>query len=168
MPTSIVIDSSRYVCLHEAGHAAATYLQHGIVEFVEIIQSTNDRIGGRTRTNLPPTADGKTIASAGFAIEYLLFKEGRIVSSDGEPITEKGFIDAAINNAAEDKVNFFGANHMQGDGTWPEEMDREYMIYGIQIVAPCLKPMLGKVEAFAAALECASRLEQAQIEELLL
>lgn len=167
MSASIEINSLPYVCLHEAGHAAATYLEGGTVEFVQLMQTQNGRFGGRTRTQRPETADRKAIASAGFAIEYLLFKAGRVVSADGNLVTEKAFIDAALNNATEDRISFFGSDHMQEDGTWPATMDSDYMNYGIRRVAPLLQPMLTNLQKFATALEVESRLERARIETLL-
>jgi hypothetical protein len=167
MPTSIEINSLPYVCMHEAGHVVAIYLEGGIVEFVELLEPQNGRFGGRTR---PQRLDGaeslKTVASAGFAVEYLLFRAGRVVSNDGNPITEKAFHYAAMNNATIDRISFFGYDAMQPDGTWPENLDKEYLEYAISEVAPLLKPMLGRIEEIATALQAEGRLEQTRIEGL--
>lgn len=167
MPTSIRVDSRTYVCFHEAGHAVATYLENGTVDFVELILSPEGRLGGRTRVNRATSSEGRTIASAGFAAEYLLFKAGRIVDSLGVQISEKAFIDASMNNAREDKVSFFGIDHMR-NGLWPEHMDREYMFYAMNRVAPKLSPAFAKLEMFAVALEAQSRLDRAEIEAIFL
>jgi len=67
------------------------------------------------------------IALGGFAAEYLLFKADRLQKQDGQPPSEKEFIDFAIGNASEDRINFFGADHSGPDGFWPEDVDRKFM-----------------------------------------
>ena len=80
-----------YICLHEAGHAAATYLSGGHVELMELISGPHST--GKARvTAYRPNDKRKIIACGGFAVEYLLFVDKRIVDEGGQLIKEKSFI----------------------------------------------------------------------------
>lgn len=165
MTTKIALTDSVYVCLHEAGHAAATYAVGGTVEFIEIL-TDHAKARGRARANRPPH-DAQTIAAAGFAVEYLLFQADRLLAEDHTPLSEKSFIGESMKNSSEDKILFFGSNEMLADNTWPEELDWIYMNYAIGRVVPMLSPMLKQIEKLAAALEMQGKVEQEQIEHLL-
>lgn len=165
MTTKIALKDLVYVCLHEAGHAVATYAVGGSVELVEIL-TEHAKARGRARANRPAN-QAQTIAAAGFAVEYLLFQANRLVAEDGTPLLEKAFIDASMNNATEDKISFFGSDQMQPDGMWPAEHDRAYMDFAIRHVAPLLRPKFAEIEKLALALESQGKVEQKQIEHIL-
>lgn len=160
MIPNLTTTSTAYICLHEAGHAAATYLVGGTVEFIELMPEA------RTNANRPP-AGVRTIACAGFAMEFILYRDKRLVQADGLPITEKSFIDAAMNSTMLDKSSYFGSNLMQSDGTWPEHMDREFMNFAIRHVVPLMDELLPKIVELALALEAGGRLERSEIERIL-
>ena len=155
-----------YICLHEAGHAAATYLVGGSVEFIELLPQGSTEAGAKART-IRPHGTERTIAVGGFAVEYLLFRQGRLLDERGTMMTEKGFIDSAMNNSSADKISFFGSNLMEADGTWPAAQDREYMNFGVTVVAPQLEPMLDRIQRLAEALQAKTRVERAEIESIL-
>jgi hypothetical protein len=165
MLRTIATTDLAYVCLHEAGHAAATYHVGGSVEFIELIYAEG-KTEGMTRAHRPPEG-ARTIAAAGFAAECVLFRANRLTTEDGTPLSQKAFIDGSMNNASKDKVSFFGKNYIQPDGTWPEHMDVEFMNFAIGQVQPLLRATFPRLEDLAAALGSTGRVEQEQIERIL-
>jgi hypothetical protein len=153
-------------CFHEAGHAAATYQVGGHVVLID----TNTGIPHLpAKTTAQRPEEGKhVIAAAGFAIEYLLFKQQRLVDGSGAPLSEKAFINQAFDNAIEDKIAFFGEDCALPDGTWPEEIDRYFMNFAIQKVAPTLERLFPAIEKLANALGISRRVNREKIEEILL
>ena len=60
-------------------------------------------------------------------MELLLYQRRSLISPTNDPLTEKEFINSAMNSAHDDKVKFFGKDHMK-DGTWPIKMDRTHVL----------------------------------------
>lgn len=165
MTSQIAITDLTYVCLHEAGHAVATYAVGGTVECLELPKE-HAKARGVARANRPQD-QSHIIAAAGFAVEYLLFQANRLLAADGTPLSQKAFIDAAMDNSSGDRISFFGSDETQPDGMWPAELDKFYMNFAIGKVVPLLEPMLLQIEELAAALESQGRVEQEQIERIL-
>jgi hypothetical protein len=157
-----------YVCLHEAGHAVATYIKGGHVELIELIEHASEpgKYEGRTRAHRPPEAR-QFIACGGFAVEYLLFEWKQLTNSEGAPLAQKEFIDTAVGNASLGKEAFFGGNFIAKDGYWPDHYDNDFMEFAIQKVAPRLRRRFKEVEAIADALKTKKLLVRADIEALL-
>lgn len=135
IPTKIVFSppSEAAVAMHEAGHAVVALVYELPPAFMEIIDTPSPH--GRNR--IPVVQDPKQrrlLAVGGYTVELALFQAGRLLDAAGAPLTERAFIQQAIgSNASMDKVAFFGANHEQPDGTWPQAMDREFMGLGKQL-----------------------------------
>ncbi len=165
MTNPIKLTDEIYVCLHEAGHAWVTYLEKGYVEFVELSVESDGKCKGRTRANRPP-ASKQAIACGGFAVEYLLFMRDRIVDEDGVPITESAFINAAMNNAREDKISYFGVDLNDATGRWPAEKDDAFMTAGIRLSGK-LQPSFANIEALARALQSSKKVERTEIGRIL-
>lgn len=104
MTTKIALSDLAYVCLHEAGHAAATYAVGGTVEFIEIL-ADHAKARGRARANRPPHGR-QAIAAAGFAVEYLLFQADRLLAEDHTSLSEKNFISESMKNSSEGDLVF--------------------------------------------------------------
>jgi hypothetical protein len=67
-------------------------------------------------------------------VGYNLFRAGRLTNAAGGAIDEKIFIHLAIGqNAAFDKVQFFGEDREGPDKKWPAADDRAFMVAGQQI-----------------------------------
>ena len=159
----LVTPSDEAVSLHEAGHACVALVCGCPPALMEII----DGPPPYGRTSIPPAQDADTrryIACAGFAVEVWLFKAGRIVDALGQKLTEKHFIQVSVaQNAALDKVKFFGEDRERADKTWPPADDLTFMTYG-QNLAKQLP--IACVEALATALLNERRLSGVRILEI--
>lgn len=100
----------------------------------------------------------------GFAVEYRLYKAGRLLKQDGTPPSEKEFIDHAIDNALEDRINFFGGNCQQSDGQRPRNLDNQFMAFAIGYADDNMRFDL--VEQIAAELLAAGQLDEAAIQKI--
>src|SRR4051794_36699855 len=125
MTYPVVFNSPELACLHEAGHAETALGVGARVVEMELYRET-PRSFGRTRVERNDS-QRRHIALGGFAVEYLLFRAARLVKQDGQPPTEKEFIDFAIDNAGDDRVSYFGRDCAGPHGHWPAELDREFM-----------------------------------------
>ncbi len=162
MPPTIVFNSAELACLHEAGHAETALNVGARVVEMELYRQ-EPRSYGRTRVNR--TEDQRChIALGGFAVEYLLFRAGRLVKQDGQPPTEKEFIDYAINNAVEDRINFFGHDCDEADGIWPPALDKKFIQFAIGRAEN--KMCLALVERIADALLAAEKLDEAAVQQI--
>ena len=92
---------------------------------------------------------------------------GKVVDSVGNAMAEKSFVSASINSAQLDKQSFFGGDFVEHSGLWPEHMDRQYMNFAIEEVAPKLLKRQEVIIRIAYALESQGFLENAEIEGLL-
>lgn len=162
----IRINEKPYMCLHEAGHVFATYLAGGYVELVEMMNNPGGKAHARVSAHFDRSAR-KLIACGGFAVEYLLYRAGRIVDSEGITITEKSFINASIANARLDKLSFFDGDFAEADGSWPADMDNEFMTYAIKNLVPAIGRDLERVELLASALDMKARLGRDEIEVII-
>jgi hypothetical protein len=104
------------------------------------------------------------VACAAYAVEYKLYKAGRLTNAAGVVIDEKTFIQLAIgNNAVLDKIKFFGEDRERPDKTWPADDYRAFMTAGHQIAGGL--PM-DLVVALAEAMLNERRVERARILEI--
>jgi hypothetical protein len=162
---STVDHTSRlYRGFHEAGHAIVALGMGADVEFVELFAEG----GGRCRINR--TDDkllAKCIAAGGYAVEFLLYKAGRLRTPNGVGLTDRDFINLGMANAWDDKKSFFGADHAGEDKAWPAELDTEFMTFGYQRVAPPLQSKMAVIEAIALRLDAASRLTGDEVRGIL-
>jgi hypothetical protein len=152
----------RYICLHEAGHAVATYYVGGWVEFIEL--SENSELHEALTHVHNTEGEHEFIACGGYAAELVLFNLGRVDAQDEGPLTIKQFISDAMANAWRDKVRFFGANHEKEDRCWPEEYDIKFMVYANDVVLPVIERNFKAVCAIADELESKRRISRADIE----
>ena len=154
--------SAELACLHEGGHVLALAREGVFPEFVELYAEPD--FHARTRAPVLPGSERRGIAAGGTAVEIALFNEGRLVDGDGRQIAEREFVIEAIGqNAATDKLPFFGADRREADGVWPKGDDEEYVAF-----ARTLSDFVDMdfVEAFAGELLAKGRLEKAEIEAL--
>ena len=143
-----------------------TYLEGGHVEFVELFIVPGEETYARTRSSYDLTGR-KNIASAGFAIEVMLYQAGRIGESDASQISESAFIADAMAHAMSDKASFFGGDFVEADGAWPADMDVAFMRYAMQHVVPRLAPHMLSIEALARNLSFKTRMEREEIERFI-
>ena len=115
-------------CLHEAGHAYAC-LHVGIVpKFMELIDDPSSLGTARVSASVPQPELRRLVACGALAVELNLHKAGRIVDTSGVPLTDKQFIDVALgNNAAMDKIMYFGRDFEQANKRWPKQMDEAFL-----------------------------------------
>lgn len=157
---SIKINSKEYVSWHEAGHAVVCLLLNGNVEFIQLLNAESTKPEGQTRCELMP-AIRKHIACGGFAIEYYLYKSGKL------EVSEKEFVNNALIKASDDKERFFNGNYEQVDGCWPRHMDIEFRDFAIKKVFPILYVNILVVQKIATTLCEKNYIEGAQIREIM-
>ncbi|MGT2441024.1 hypothetical protein ACU4GH_40390 (plasmid) [Bradyrhizobium betae] len=159
-----VTPSDEAICLHEAGHTYAALvvgLYPVLVEFVHLEGSP-----GLARNSIPVGDDGqrRLVACAAYAVEYKLFRAGRLTDASGAVLDEKTFIHYAIGgNAALDKVKFFGEDREQANGCWPAADDRAFMDAGAGLARHL---SMDCVFAIAEAMLNERRLERDRIIEI--
>ncbi|WP_441259616.1 hypothetical protein AB7008_23660 [Bradyrhizobium sp. 521_C7_N1_3] len=135
--------SAAAICLHEAGHATAALMTGIAPVLMEFVDDPGSPGLARTRMPLLTQSQRETVACAAFAVEYQLFRRNRLVDSKGVPLLERDFIQIALgSNAAQDKVNYFGANHERSNGTWPKPYDEAFMRRGIDLAANLKMPLV--------------------------
>ncbi|MFG6488271.1 hypothetical protein ACG04R_16410 [Roseateles sp. BYS78W] len=166
MSTNAKIDhkSRRYRAYHEAGHCMTAYAVGARIDFMEVFSEAGGvcRVVRQADPNI-----GMLIATGGFAIEYLLWSASRTVGPDGVALTEKQFIDVTMNNASDDKQNYFSGNHADADGVWPKEMDEEFIRRGKNVVANQLRQYMDVIETLALRLDQANKLSGTEVEQIL-
>jgi hypothetical protein len=156
--------SDEAICLHEAGHACAALVVGLIPEFVEFVDEEGAKGRARNRIPVGDTQQRLIVASAAYAVEYNLFMAHRLTNASCVVIDEKTFIHLAIGqNAALDKIQFFGEDREGADKMWPANDDRTFMAAGQRIAGSL--PM-GLVFALAEAMLNERRLERARILEI--
>lgn len=156
--------SDEAICLHEAGHACAALVVGLIPEFVEFVDEEGAKGRARNRMPVGDTRQRLIVASAAYAVEYNLFMAHRLTNASRVVIDEKTFIHLAIGqNAALDKIQFFGEDREDADKMWPPNDDRTFMAAGQRIAGSL--PM-GLVFALAEAMLNERRLERARILEI--
>ena len=135
--------------MHEAGHAVAAIACEVLPASVEIIEGPP--VHGRNRIPLVTDPQNRLlISAAGLAVELALFRAGRLVDDAGDQISQSTFIQQALgNNAAGDKVSYFGSCREQPDGTWPTEDDEVFLATSAQVESILL---MDRVEALAGEL----------------
>jgi hypothetical protein len=159
IPFSVMFGSVELVCLHEAGHAEVALAEGARVVEMELYRA-DPRNYGRTRVDRTEL-QRPHIALGGFAAEYHLYRAGRLIRQDGMPPTEKEFIDYAFDNAVEDKINFYGSNLAEVDGTWPLELDQRFMSLAIRRAETGMRFEL--IESIANALLASGKLDEAAL-----
>ncbi len=155
MSSSNIVDHTTplYRAYHEAGHCAAAFLTGANVDSIEVFPEG----GGVCRVlRADDAAQRQTIAAAGYAIEVILHRSGRL-APQGPKTPDKWFIDFSMGNARDDKVSFFGGDFTEGDGAWPEEKDREFMMFGWREVSTLLASWMPAIEMLANRLAADSR-----------
>lgn len=156
--------SDEAICLHEAGHACAALIVGLVPEFIEFVDDEGSEGRARNRMPIGDPQQRRLVACAAYAVEYNLFRAGRLTSAAGGTITEKAFIHIAIgNNAALDKVKFFGEDREGPNKTWPEADDRAFMTAGQQIAG---RLPMDLVVALAEAMLNEHRVERGRILEI--
>lgn len=159
MSTKITSGSAEHVCFHEAGHAiVALDVGASVVEMELYLDPQRNH--GRSRMDRTQE-QARHIALGGFAAEYLLYKAGHLVKSDGSPLTEKEFIDLAYNNASDDYEKFWMAHKGSADpqklGMTKVDMDRLFIDYA---VGRANRMHFGEVKQLAEALQEAGKLDE--------
>jgi hypothetical protein len=157
--------SAELAARHEAGHVQMLLAAGVVPALVELIDDAEGPCG---RTKPPkvrvPNDVTREVAVAGYAVELRRYRDGRLVDEKGTPISERNFIaEAVAQNAAKDKVTYFGENREQANKCWPAEDDWRFMQAG---EAVSKKLNMGFVEDFAAELLTKGRLETADIETI--
>ena len=160
MPEKIIYDSAELACFHEAGHAVAALDAGARVVEMELYRDPV-RSHGRTRCDRTE-AQKPHIALGGFAVEYRLYQEGRLLKKDGNAPSQKEFMDTSIDNASDDRKSYFGGDFSK-DGLWPAEMDKEFMSYAIGFAD---RMDFERVERIATALLEAGKLTEEEIVKL--
>jgi hypothetical protein len=156
--------SDEAICLHEAGHACAALVVGLIPEFIEFVDDEGSKGRARNRMPVGDTQQRRIVASAAYAVEYNLFMAHRLTNASCVAIAEKTFIHLAIgNNAAHDKVQFFGEDREGPDKKWPAADDRDFMVAGQQIAR---RLPMDLVVALAEAMLNERRVERARILEI--
>jgi hypothetical protein len=156
--------SAAAICLHEAGHATAALMTGVAPVIMEFVADPGSPGLARARMPLLTQAQREAVACSAFAVEYQLFRANRLVNGKGALILERDFLHIALgSNAAQDKVNYFGANFEQSNGTWPKPYDENFMRRGITLAAKLSMPL---VIELAEALLNERRLRCARIIEI--
>ncbi|AHJ69030.1 Hypothetical protein GbCGDNIH2_7211 [Granulibacter bethesdensis] len=107
---------------------------------------------------------GTALNPAPSILSTAMYMAGRLTDATGVAIDQKAFIQLAIgNNAAHDKVQFFGQNREGPDKMWPAADDRTFMDTG-QGLAKMLPMDL--VVALAEAMLNERRVERERILEI--
>jgi hypothetical protein len=153
--------SDEAVCLHEAGHACVAVIVGLAPALLEFIDDPNSI--GKARSSIPvgDQQQRRLIACAAYAVEYNLFCAGRLVDSFSKQIDQSTFAQIAVGqNAALDKIKFFGGDLSYGTGSWPVAHDLTFIENG-QTLASTL-PM-EFVFAIGEALLAKKRLDCAEI-----
>ena len=88
--------SDEAICLHEAGHACAALIVGLVPEFIEFVDDEGSEGRARNRMPIGDPQQRRLVACAAYAVEYNLFRAGRLTSAAGGTITEKAFIHIAI------------------------------------------------------------------------
>lgn len=166
MLATLTTSDVAYQCLHEAGHAAASLVAGGEVEFMELLRDESNGARARARCIHNPH-QRQNVACGGFAVEYMLFRGNRLIDLNGAPLAEQAFIDVAMKHAGIDKVVFFGSDCRSANGAWPADMDRAFMSHAIQSVVPILRQLFSRMERLAAELQAQGRLESEAIKLIL-
>lgn len=154
------IDSLEYECWHEVGHAVICLTLGGNVEFIEILEKKDSpgRAKASCRVNQSIRRD---VACGGFAAEYFLYLSGFL------NVSEKQFLDAAFDNAAFDRISFFGANHKQENGRWPQDLDEQFLLHARDYVFPLIKENIQLIQELVSLLKSTKRIDTDQIQEVL-
>ncbi|GAB3038570.1 hypothetical protein GCM10027285_23250 [Oleiagrimonas citrea] len=155
----IEVDSPELACFHEGGHADLA-LGLGVQVIESELHRGTPRSGGRMRAFGTPE-DRNRVGLGGYAAEFYLHKMGRLVKPGGGRLTDKEFMDSAMNNAADDKVSYFGCDFVQQSGLWPGGLDREFMSHGATISNSFMRFQV--VESIADALLIKDRLNAQEI-----
>lgn len=85
---------------------------------------------GAARINvLIPSAELRRLVACGaLAVEINLHEAGRLVDASGSSISETQFLETALGqNAAMDKIKFFGGDFEQANKCWPTHMDMKFL-----------------------------------------
>ena len=135
-----VTPSDAAICLHEAGHATAALVVGLAPSLIEIVEN-NPGSPGLARSRIPQGTqqERRIIACAALAVEFQLYEAGRLVDGFGAQIDEATFIRIAVgNNAALDKILYFGADHADENGVWPKANDEAFIASarGLSTVLP--------------------------------
>lgn len=156
--------SDEAICLHEAGHACAALVVGLVPEFIEFVDDEGSEGRARNRMPVGDPEQRCVVACAAYAVEYNLYMAGRLTNAAGGGIAEKTFIHLAIgNNAALDKVKFFGEDREGANKTWPAADDRAFMTAGQRIAG---RLPMDLVVALAEAMLNERRVDRVRILEI--
>jgi hypothetical protein len=157
--------SAPAVCMHEAAHAVAAMVLELPPAMVELLTDTNGNYYGRNRIPIGDQRKRSLISCAGYAVEYHLFKQERLVDATGQPIELRQFIQTSVgNNAAADKVIFHGTDNSDSQGVWPKADDERFMANGAGLAS--MLPILA-VEQLATDLLNRGKLNTGEISTIL-
>ena len=167
MKQLVTFKSPEYVCFHEAGHAVAAYsVGATVVEMV--LYREPQRNYGRTRADRTDV-QARYIALGGFAAEYMLYKQGRLVKEDGMLPTEKEFVHYAYENARDDFELFWkyfsGSSQPEELEMSQKEMDGKFINYAVGFAKN--KMSFYVVERVASALMAAGTLDQEEVNQVI-
>jgi hypothetical protein len=152
----IVYGTIEHVCLHEAGHfLAATMVGAKNLE-VEIIDGPPPR--GRARAERSHD-QAPALAVGGYATEFLLHKQKRLLDETGNAMTDKEFIDLVSGSLHADKIAFFGSDRRDAQGGWSYDDDRVFMEFGAAVAT---KLPLAELERIAAIFLAERTLDEAR------
>lgn len=153
----ILYNSPELAAWHEAGHVETALRVGATVVKVELYRGCS-RSHGRTRVDRTDAQAGH-IALGGFAVEVLLYLQGRLHDADGTPMTMKEFIDGAIRNAADDYAAFWKLHPELAESLDEKGRDEKFMAYARGMAED--KMNFAVVERVANALLAHNRLDEA-------
>lgn len=159
----IIFNSPEYACWHEAGHVEAALRVGARVTEVELYRDPV-RSYGRTRVERTD-AQADEIALGGFGVEYLLYRQDRLLKEDGTAPTEKEFIDHAIANASDDYEGYW--KHRPLQAAMLSEKDRDWNFMNEAIGRAKARIDLSVVERIVTALRATDILDEEAVKAAL-
>lgn len=155
----IEINSLRYQCWHELGHAISCLHFGGDVEFIELIENNNSEGAARARCITTPDIRNN-VACGGFAVEFFLLRIGHLGKVDEKAITQIIF-----RNATKDREMF---HEVSGEHLFSEAEDREFMNHAINNVAPIYSRYLDGMQHLVEEMLTNRRVSGQRIKNVLL
>jgi hypothetical protein len=125
----IEINSIEYQCWHEVGHATACLHFGGSVEFIELLDSSSANGLARARCRTTPEIR-PMVACGGFAVEFFLFRKGRLSLIEEQEMTQVIF-----RNATKDREIYSG-KALSKDDHFTKQEDEKFMGFAISKVTP--------------------------------
>lgn len=158
-PSKVKFLSRELVCLHEAGHVVTALNVGATVKGVELFLDPDPH--ARTSILRDPR-QARLISCSGFAVEWHLYEQKRLLNSLGELANDDEALAEALQNASLDMVSFADARAALGNPC--ANIQDEFIGTALAEVLPTLE--FEKVERFAKALNVEGKLSERRIKEL--